>query len=204
MSPDSLQLDSTLVSTLASDPRFNYDRELTGGGKNVLEWLSELIGEWLRKNLGVALDSDVTYYILLVVGALLVGLLGYLVWRRRRSLFVGNEQSTPLDYEVGEDTIYGVDFEADIAEMVLQANWRQAVRLVYLYTLKQLSDAARIDWQPSKTPTQYVAEVGDTAFAAMSRHFIQVRYGNFDADEPLFNEMKTLQEQVVKGGTCIQ
>ena len=65
-----------------------------------------------------------------------------------------------LPYEVGEDTIYGVDFSGGIADALSRSDYREAVRLLYLQTLKRLSDEKRIDWQPYKTPTQYINEEG--------------------------------------------
>lgn len=76
----------------------------------------------------------------------------------------------------------------------------EAVRLLYLQTLKQLSDEKRIDWQLYKTPTQYVYEVRMPAFRQLTNHFLRVRYGNFEATEALFHVMQSLQEEVKKGG----
>lgn len=193
---DTLQIDSVLVGRLSSDSRYDYDRELYGGNQNLLEWLSETVNHWLRQQFGVMVDSEVVHHILIVLGVMAVALLAWLVWRRRNAVFVSEEQAAPLDYAPGEDTIYGVDFEGDIAQMTARGNWRQAVRLVYLYTLKLLSDAGRIDWQPSKTPALYAAEVGDAAFTAMSNQFVRVRYGNFAADEQLYQEMEGLRRQL--------
>ena len=80
------------------------------------------------------------------------------------------------------------------------SDYREAVRLLYLQTLKQLSDEKRIDWQLYKTPTQYVYEVRMPAFRQLTNHFLRVRYGNFEATEALFHVMRSLQEEVKKGG----
>ena len=103
-----------------------------------------------------------------------------------------------LPYEVGEDTIYGVDFAGGIADAL--SHYREAVRLLYLQTLKRLSDEKRIDWQPYKTPTQYINEVRMPVFRQLTNHFLRVRYGNFEGTEELFNSMKSLQEEIGKGG----
>ena len=58
----------------------------------------------------------------------------------------------------------GVDFDKEIASATATGNWRDAVRYVYLKTLRCLSDYHRIDWQPSKTPSQYVYEERLPAF----------------------------------------
>lgn len=105
-----------------------------------------------------------------------------------------------LPYAVEEDTIYGVDFARGIADALSRSDYREAVRLLYLQTLKQLSDEKRIDWQLYKTPTQYVYEVRMPAFRQLTNHFLRVRYGNFEAMEALFHVMQSLQEEVKKGG----
>ena len=105
-----------------------------------------------------------------------------------------------LPYEVEEDTIYGVDFSGGIADALSRSDYREAVRLLYLQTLKRLSDEKRIDWQPYKTPTQYINEVRMPVFRQLTNHFLRVRYGNFEATEELFDSMKSLQEEIGKGG----
>ena len=191
---DTLQLDSAQLAVFQHDSRFDYDRELVGGSQNLLEWLTTVISEWLEDTFNVLVDNDVVYYSLIVLGVLLVLFIAWLVWKKNPKLFMRKEDE-PLDYDVQEDTIYGVDFEAGINEALSRRDYRQAVRLLYLQTLKQLSDAGHIDWQPSKTPSQYVREYGQKAFGELSNHFVRVRYGNFEATEELFQEMKVLQGQ---------
>ena len=87
-----------------------------------------------------------------------------------------------------------------IADALSRSDYREAVRLLYLQTLKQLSDEKCIDWQLYKTPTQYVYEVRMPAFRQLTNHFLRVRYGNFEATEALFHVMQSLQEEVKKGG----
>ena len=190
---DTLQLDSTQLAVFQRDSRFDYDRELVGGSQNLLEWLTVVISEWLEETFNVLVDNDVVYYSLIGLGVLLVLFLSWLVWKKNPRLFMRKEDE-PLDYDVQEDTIYGVDFEAGIREALSRQDYRQAVRLLYLQTLKQLSDAGHIDWQPSKTSSQYVLEYGHKAFAELSNHFVRVRYGNFEATEELFQVMKELQQ----------
>ncbi|MDE6807867.1 MAG: DUF4129 domain-containing protein, partial [Prevotella sp.] len=62
---------------------------------------------------------------------------------------------------------------------------------------RYLQETVKIEWHPSKTPTQYMRQVGLPAFSQLTNIFVQVRYGNFDASEVLFRQMKALQETVI-------
>jgi hypothetical protein len=193
MPADTLQLDKELLTALQSDPQYDYDREILSGGESLLEWLRRVINEWLLEHLDVMLDDDVANYILIGVGVLVILFLVFLYWRLRPKLFVRGAREEDLAYDVQEDTIYGVNFDADIAKALRAKDYRQAVRLVYLQTLLHLQNAEVINWQPSKTPVEYLRQVNHPDFTRMSHHFIRVRYGNFEATQALFEEMKELQ-----------
>lgn len=201
MAPDTLHIDSTQIIAWQDDGRFDYDREIVGGSENLLEWIASVISRWLNKVFDTAIDNDVVYYALVALGGVLVVLLGWLLWKKRSKLFYGKAEDESLDYEVVEDSIYGVDFDADLRAALAKEDYRQAIRLVYLQTLLYLQETGKIDWQPSKTPTQYMRQVNQPAFSQLTNLFIQVRYGNFGASEVLFKQVKSLQEAVIgKGG----
>lgn len=194
---DSLQLDSSLLTAMQKNPQYDYDRELIGGGENLLEWMRRVIIEWVNEYLGMVLDDDIANYILIGIGVVVVLFLALLYWRLRPKLFVRGGNGDEMAYDVQEDTIYGVDFDAEIAKAQQAGDYRQGVRLVYLQTLWQLQNAERIEWQPSKTPEQYLRQVKNQDFTAMSHIFIRVRYGNFEATKELFDEMQTLQSSLI-------
>ena len=75
-------------------------------------------------------------------------------------------------------------------------NFREALRLMYLQTLKSLSDYHQIEWQPFKTPTQYTFEFRQADFKRMTSLFVRVRYGGFDADKDMIRDMHNLQASV--------
>ena len=191
--PDSLQLDTELLTALQSDSQYAYDRELIGGSESLLEWLQRVVKEWFSEYFGMILDDDVVTYILIGTGIVVLLFLALLYWRLRPKLFVrgGNEEG--ITYDVQEDTIYGVNLDAEIAKALRAKDYRQAVRFVYLQTLLYLQNASLIDWQASKTPVQYMRQMNHPDFTLMSQHFMRVRYGNFEASKELFEEMQTLQ-----------
>ena len=65
--------------------------------------------------------------------------------------------------------------------------------MVYLYTLKLLSDQKIIEWMPSKTNHDYLYEIKNDhfqqQFSTLSYYFEYVWYGDFQADAVQYGEM---------------
>lgn len=78
-------------------------------------------------------------------------------------------------------------------------NYRLAVRLLYLQTLKHLSDKEIIDWQPNKTNLAYVAEVqngqGYEEFTPLTHQFEYVWYGDFKLDKSAYEHIQLAFQQ---------
>lgn len=196
---DTLVCDTAKIALWQSDPAYDYNRELITPEINIFEWISNQFGGLLRRIFGTRFAEEYSGLILICIAILILLLIVWLVYRKRPELFMRSSKNA-LPYTVEEDTIYGVDFPGGIADALSRQDYREAVRLLYLQTLKQLSDAERIDWQLYKTPTQYLNEVKLPAFRQLTNHFLRVRYGNFEATEELFGVMKALQEEIEKGG----
>lgn len=198
---DTLVCDTTQVALWQADAAYDYNRELMAPEINIIEWISRLVGEILQKIFGSRFAEQYTEAILIGIGILILALIVWFVYKKNPGLFVHSRKGT-LPYTVEEDTIYGVDFEKGISVALSRRDYREAVRLLYLQTLKLLSDEKRIDWQFYKTPTQYIYEVKTPAFKQLTNQFLRVRYGNFEATEALFSTMQSLQEEIKKGGAA--
>lgn len=158
------------------------------------EWMMAQINELLRDLFGQAWRSDHSWWALAIVGAVLVGIVVWYVWRFHPGLFM--RQRDEQTYEDLEDTIYGIDFDTIISQALGREDYREAIRMVYLRTLKALSDSQQIDWQPFKTPSQYVREFDAAAFRTLTTHFLRVRYGYFAATRQLYDEVEQLGKEV--------
>lgn len=196
VAPDTLQIDSMQVAMWQQDGWYDYNRELMGGGESLLEWLQRVVMGWFEELFAIAAHDERMQWLLAALGVVLVVAVGWFVWRKRQLKFNYGRRNNTLDYELEGDTIYGMDFTQLIQDALTREDYAQVVRLVYLQTLKMLSDATRINWQASKTPTQYVAEVGQEDFTELSHLFMRVRYGNLTATKQLAERMNILQENV--------
>lgn len=130
----------------------------------------------------------------------MLGLIIFFVYKKRPELFYRVKKKT-LSYQVSEgENIYEIDFEKEIQNLLSQKNYSLAIRLAYLQTLRYLADCERINWQPNKTPTDYLYEIkgiaGKEELRYLTTYFLKIRYGNFDAGETLYNKVKEWQAGV--------
>ena len=206
---DTLVIDSVQIARWQAQNDFDYNRELVGGGMTFTQWLTMQLNELLDSLFGQAWDSKYTWWLLSAIGVVVVGVVGWYLWRYHPGLFMWQEQKQEA-CEDTEDTIYGIDFDAVISKALGREDYREAVRMVYLRTLKVLSDGGQIDWQPYKTPSQYVRELSTSSqlssgaatanpavFRRLTTHFLRVRYGNFPATHELYDEVENLGKEVV-------
>ena len=192
---DTLRVNSELLERFQNSGDYDYGRELMTPDFNVLEWLTNQIRNFLND----IFNSDTMYYLepkfwLMVAIILLIAAIAYYLIKRPEFFKRSEKSDESVDYEVTEDNIYGVDFNKDISKAVERSDWHEAVRLTYLNTLRWLSDNGKINWRPSKTPTQYTREVTSNEFRTLTQHFMRVRYGNFKATRDLYDECQRLSE----------
>ena len=112
---------------------------------------------------------------------------------RKRSLLAGQEYTESLE------NIHEISFDSAIEDALANHNYRLAVRLLYLKSLKQLSDASLIQWQPEKTNYNYINELTDgeqkNIFKSLTRRFEYVWYGDFPIDAPAFSRINQLFQE---------
>lgn len=201
---DTLVCDTVRIAWWQSQPAYDYNRELITPEIDIFRWLNMQLTKLLSKIFGSQFAEEYTGLILVCLAAVLVVFLLWVLYKKRPDLFRRSSRRTNIAYCIEEDTIYGVDFGQRISEALSRQDYREAVRLLYLQTLRQLSDAGRIDWQLYKTPTEYIYELKPehlcASFRELTNCFLRVRYGNFEATDALFYEMQKLQRVLQKGG----
>ena len=150
--------------------------------------------DWLFRKFAGFLSSkayqNVWQYVIL---AIIAGLAVYLLMKAEvlSFLFPKQAQADSLDYENLGENIHEINFDTAVEEAVHQRNFRLAVRLLYLQTLKRLTDAGRIAYKPDKTNRHYVYELANSPlqadFERLTRQFEFVWYGDFPIDETRFD-----------------
>ena len=118
------------------------------------------------------------------------------------------KNNNEIPYETFGENIHTIDFADSIAEAIVQKNYRLAVRLYYLKTLKELTDRKMIDWRINKTNRSYVYELNSPTlrpdFERITLQFEYAWYGDFSVDETQFlnikNQFLTFSESILANG----
>lgn len=107
------------------------------------------------------------------------------------ALFSKKSKETSLQYDVVSEDIHRIDYKAELTRLIADGKYRLAVRLLYLQSLKKLSDKELIDWRPEKTNYNYLREISEpnlkAEFARLTHQFDYIWYGDFPIDEERFD-----------------
>lgn len=193
---DTLVMDTARLAAWRLDGEYAYDRELVPQQKSVMEWIGEQIEQFMITIFGSNFYSDNASTIWIIVAVVTFLAIGFFLLKRHPELFVRSGKGKQVEYDVTDDNIYGVDFDKEIEKAMKRNDFREVLRLVYLQTLRLLSDNHLLDWQPFKTPTQYTLEWRNADFQLMTHLFIRVRYGKFEASQNMVAQMRKYQKQV--------
>ncbi len=174
--------DEQLQQLLSQDDYLGAYEGTYGPSLSLLDrlWraIDELISGFVRGTTGGGMND-----FWLVIGVILLLALIVVAIIKRKTIMRWFHRDAPIEYEVHDDDIYGIDFDSDIAAARAAGNHAQLVRLYYLKTLRALVDAGRLEWVPGRTPSQYAMLAGITPMTDLTNLFLRVRYGKFDAGE---------------------
>lgn len=181
---DTLSVDTLRIAEWRTKPEFDYTVEFKGSSFSLWDWFTDRFNQIMQNLFGdisLGYTGEIIWYVL-GFGAI-VAIIVYTLYRHPELLrWRSNKNAENDGYIVEEDNIYGIDFPSTIDQALKVGNYREAVRLVYLQTLRHLSDAGKIDWQLAKTPSQYLNEYTAQPFHHLTTTFVRIRYGGYDAD----------------------
>ena len=178
----------THLRDLQTDRDYQYGTDAPPPENPIARFFAWLWGK-LSEFLASEAYQNVWQYVILIA---IAGAVIYLLMKANvlDFLFPKKAQSNQLDYENFTENIHELDFDAAIQEAIDSRNFRLAVRLLYLQTLKYLTDAGHIDYKPDKTNRQYVYELTNSPlradFEKLTRQFEFVWYGDAPVDDNQF------------------
>lgn len=164
------------------------------------------VWSWLGHRKGISRQSASSPLIKYTVIAVLVALLVFLAFKITGldlKIFSRKSKAVDIPYSESPDNIHEINFDDELTKAIAASNYRLAVRLFYLSSLKKLNDKNLIDWQPEKTNQIYISEIADPRkkqqFTLLTTQFEYIWYGEFFIDEQNFTRVKADFDQFNKG-----
>lgn len=187
------QMDTEVLTTLKADPDLDYGR--SPSAINLWERFQRWLNSLINSLIGAAVSAN-WFNILLII--LSVVALIYVILRLMKvnvnMFYTGKQAATP--YGVLDEDIHAMDFDKLIQEALQLNEYRLAIRLLFLKSLKLLADKHHILWQPGKTNHDYLNELSaqnlKTGFNELNFYFEYAWYGNFTINEALYKKVDTL------------
>ncbi len=172
------------IESFKADSEFVYGRPVQTNSfwDRIIYWLLQMIGRIFYFTTNTWIGN-----VLLYGGAIL--LLAYVVLKllkidAKNLFFKGSSAKVLVTGQ--EENIHELNFDKLIAQAVENRNYREAVRLTFLYSLKKLADANLIKWVPGKTNDDYMREIKNhpslPRVMELRYYFDYAWYGHFEID----------------------
>ncbi|MDR1097852.1 MAG: DUF4129 domain-containing protein [Tannerella sp.] len=204
---DSISYDVQKIADYQADSHFDYNSQLNMTEYTWFEMLSRWFNRLLNFIFSGRFEEKYTTPVMIALFLIALFIILFFLYRKRPELFMRSKKTPPLAYAVEEENIHEIDFGKEISTALDSGNYRLAIRLIYLHTLRILSDNKLIDWQIHKTPTEYLYEIKNRdvkpPFRELTRHFLQIRYGNYRASVELYETVLAIRNRIrdiIEGG----
>ena len=191
--------DKSKIDAFLSDEEFIYDPQPGG----TIGFLNQIMAWIFQKIFVPALSERFAVFWKIFAYMLIAGAVVFLIIHRMniniRGIFHKAGKQMESDFLASETEINEIDFDQLIRQYTRDRQFRMAVRLLYLKTLKCLADKKFIRWRKDKTNRDYLHEIGDTQvrifFERTTRLYEYAWYGDFDVDSGKFQLIrKTFQD----------
>ncbi|MEM8567798.1 MAG: DUF4129 domain-containing protein [Bacteroidota bacterium] len=190
------QFDQKKIQEHKADDDFDYgNRPVPGQSlwQRFIAWLQRILNRILYMGTETPIGKFFIYFLL--AATIIYALLKIFKVDVRRIFYSSSDRGV-MDFDVHHENIHEMDFDTLIREAIEQKEFRNAIRLIYLYSLKHLSDHQFIEWRPGKTNHEYMDEISQvelkSEFGELSYYFEYAWYGDFPISESQFQNVNAL------------
>jgi hypothetical protein len=139
------------------------------------------------------------YLVYLIVGIVLIVVIYLLFFkntiRKNKKIEIKIEEELAIEKPFNE-------LESLLSKSIQEGNYREAVRIYFIFIIKTLREKGWINWEKKKTNTAYLFELREkkqfSSFSQITLIFEIVWYGNREIDINQFNQIKPQFEELLK------
>ncbi len=173
----------------------NYGEGRKGGSESIEEPGGIVIGRGLQR---IILIASIVIFLAAIVYFLMSNKVGFFAPRNKKF----DDENDEL--EIG-DNIFTLHYQELLNKALKENNYRLATRILFLQTLKLLSENNIIQFSADTTNIQYLIQLRGTAyyddFFKVTRHYEYVWYGKFDIAKNTYdiisNDFSTMQKRII-------
>lgn len=130
---------------------------------------------------------------ILMIGSFIAVVLWYLIAGNVHIFRKPSAKIETDEEQIEEENIFSINYDKEIQSAIQLKDYRLAIRLLYLNSLKTLSDYGKIAYKTGKTNTDYLFQLSGSpfykGFFTITRAFDYVWYGKFQLSESEFNNV---------------
>ena len=186
-------MDKSKIDDYHNDPDFQYG-EASVEGMSLWSRIKLLIGLWLAQLFALGGESNWVQYLIYFIG---VTVIIYVILKILkidiRHVFYRPARQSPIKHRVIDDDIHEMNLDELIKQALDDSDYREAIRLVYLAALKELSSRDHLQWKVGKTNHEYMNELMGTTFQKefdqLSYYFDYSWYGQFSVDQAIYDKV---------------
>lgn len=193
--PDSTKVtprdfNQAILEDLKSDPGLQY-KEAPTIAESILDrfirWINQLLDSLFRNAIATNWGRIFSYGIGVIV---LVVLIMMILKVNAFNVFYSGQGASTIAYNILDENIHEMDFDKLIQEAIDQHDYRKGIRLLFLNSLKMLSDKNFVHWEQGKTNHDYLTELTaadlKSGFNELNFYFEYAWYGNFTINREMF------------------
>lgn len=187
-------MDSTKIKSYLKDKDFRYfeDPESTMTlWERLMEWLKR---QFLKLTEYDSYNTAWDIFIYILIALAVVAIVFGIYKSEIKGLFFSNKNKNKLNVSEHLEDIHSIDYEKMIEEAIGNKNFRYAIRLNYLRSLKILSDKEIIYWKIDKTNREFLREIKlnnlKSKFEKITTDFESIWYGGFEIDRSAYMHLQ--------------
>ena len=187
------------LNELKADHSLQY-KEAPTIAESLWDRFLALLGQFFDSLFRNAVNTDWGSVFSIALGiVLLVVLIMMILKVNAFKVFYSGQGASTMPYTVLDENIHEMDFDNLIQEAIAQHDYRKAIRLLFLKSLKMLADKNYIHWEQGKTNHDYLSELPATdlkkGFHELNFYFEYAWYGNFAVTHDMFMNIQLVFKQ---------
>jgi hypothetical protein len=185
------EIDRVAIKNYSKQKDFIYD-DVAPASRTWWDRFWDWVGQLLKKVFVNRVGGTILKYFLIGSAVAIVVFIVIKLIGLDFKVLTGKSKSIEVPFEESLENIHEINFDEQIVKALQAENYRLAVRLLYLKTLKHLSDQEIIEWLPEKTNQAYISEIQEPSkaeFAELTLQFEYIWYGEFFIDKNSFEKI---------------